>query len=56
MDLVTIQMENGKEIELALCPEDAPITVANFIKLVQAGFYDGLILRIIRIFSGSMRR
>ena len=52
MDLVTIQMENGKEIELALCPEDAPITVANFIKLVQAGFYDGLIFH--RVIPGFM--
>ena len=29
-------------INLALFPKDAPGTVANFIKLVEGGFYDGL--------------
>ncbi len=30
------------EILIKLCPEYAPITVANFKKLVSSGFYDGL--------------
>lgn len=30
------------EIELILFPEDAPNTVANFEKLANTGFYDGL--------------
>lgn len=30
-------------IELELYPEDAPKTVANFTKLAQDGFYDGIV-------------
>lgn len=41
--MVVIEMENGGKIELELCPEAAPKTVANFLKLVGEGFYDGLI-------------
>ena len=40
--MVTIQMENGKEIKIELYPQIAPITVENFISLVKDGFYDGL--------------
>jgi len=44
-------MENGGQIKLELYPEQAPITVANFEKLVKEGFYDGLIFhRVIRGF------
>lgn len=44
-------MENGGIIEIELYPEHAPKTVANFEKLVKAGFYDGLIFhRVIRGF------
>lgn len=50
--MVTIQMENGKEIKLALYPDIAPITVENFVKLVKDGFYDGLIFH--RVISGFM--
>ena len=32
--MVTIQMENGKEIKIELYPQIAPITVENFISLV----------------------
>ena len=39
--MVTIQMENGKEIKIELYPQIAPITVENFISLVEDGFYDG---------------
>ena len=49
--MVTITMENGGVIKLELYPEIAPITVANFEKLVKEGFYDGLIFhRVIRGF------
>ncbi len=49
--MVTIIMENGGVIKLELYPEVAPITVANFEKLVKQGFYDGLIFhRVIRGF------
>ncbi len=50
--MVTIQMENGKEIKLELCPDVAPVTVENFVKLVREGFYDGLIFH--RVISGFM--
>lgn len=49
--MVVIEMENGKEIEIELYPEIAPITCENFEKLVKSGFYDGLIFhRVIRGF------
>ena len=38
---VTIETNKGA-IKFALYEEDAPITTANFIKLAEAGFYDGL--------------
>jgi len=41
--IVTIAMENEEEIVLELDPSAAPNTVANFISLVEEGFYDGLI-------------
>ena len=40
--MVTITMENGKQIRIELKPEFAPKTVANFEKLAKKGFYDGL--------------
>lgn len=50
--MVVIEMENGKKIKIELYPEHAPITVANFEKLVKEGFYDGLIFH--RVISGFM--
>jgi len=50
--MVVIEMENGKKIKLELYPEYAPITVANFEKLVKEGFYNGLTFH--RIISGFM--
>jgi len=52
MALVTIQMENGKEIKLELYPDVAPISVENFVKLVKDGFYNGLIFH--RVIPGFM--
>ncbi|WP_020616735.1 peptidylprolyl isomerase [Paenibacillus daejeonensis] len=37
-----IKMENGAEIVLDLFDTDAPNTVANFEKLANSGFYNGL--------------
>lgn len=40
--LVTMELENGGVVEIILYPNSAPNTVANFISLIQQGFYDGL--------------
>ena len=37
----SITMENGEIIPFELYEEDAPGTVANFVKLVKEGYYDG---------------
>ncbi len=50
--MVVIEMEGGKEIEIELCPEAAPKTVANFESLVKEGFYDGLTFH--RVIPGFM--
>ena len=41
--VVTIEMENGGVMKVELYPETAPNTVANFISLVEKGFYNGTI-------------
>ncbi len=41
--IVTMEMENGNKIKIELYPKIAPNTVANFISLIETGFYDGLI-------------
>ena len=51
-DLVRIEMENGGVMVVRLFPETAPLTVANFRKLVKKGFYDGLIFH--RVIPGFM--
>lgn len=51
-DLVMIEMQDGDKIVIELCPNEAPITVANFKKLVSQKFYDGLIFH--RVISGFM--
>ncbi len=43
MKYVKIEMENGDIMKGELYPEKAPKTVENFIKLVEDGFYNGLI-------------
>ena len=51
-DKVTITLENGKEIKLELFKDVAPITVQNFLNLVDEKFYDGLIFH--RVIEGFM--
>lgn len=51
-DFVKITMQNSDEIVVELMPDVAPLTVANFKKLVGQGFYDGLIFH--RVISGFM--
>ena len=41
--VVTITMAGGEKIVVELEPKTAPNTVANFISLVEDGFYNGLI-------------
>ena len=50
--IVTITMENGGVIKAELYPEIAPNTVANFVNLVEQGFYNGLIFH--RVIPGFM--
>ena len=50
--MVIIEMDNGSQIKIELDPSVAPITVANFEKLVKEGFYDGLTFH--RIIPGFM--
>ena len=50
--IVTITMENGQKIMAELYPEVAPISVNNFISLIQKGYYDGLIFH--RVIQGFM--
>lgn len=50
--MVTIEMENGKKIELELLDEHAPNTAANFRSLAANGFYNGLCFH--RVISGFM--
>jgi peptidyl-prolyl cis-trans isomerase B (cyclophilin B) len=50
--MVTIEMEDGGVIHAELYPNIAPNTVNNFISLIKAGFYDGLIFH--RVISGFM--
>ena len=50
--IVTFEMENGKTFKAELYPDKAPNTVNNFISLVGAGYYNGLIFH--RVIAGFM--
>jgi peptidyl-prolyl cis-trans isomerase B (cyclophilin B) len=50
--MIILEMENGKEMKIDLFPDIAPISAANFEKLVKEGFYDGLIFH--RVIPGFM--
>ena len=52
LPIATIEMANGDVMKLELYPDVAPNTVANFIELANAGFYDGLIFH--RVIAGFM--
>jgi len=52
LPVATIEMVNGDVIKLELYPDIAPNTVANFVELANAGFYDGLIFH--RVIPGFM--
>ena len=52
MEKVKVTMENGGEFIIELCPEQAPITCENFLKLVKSGFYNGLTFH--RVIDGFM--
>jgi len=52
LPIATIDMANGDVMKLELYPDVAPNTVANFIELANAGFYDGLIFH--RVIPGFM--
>ncbi|WP_407268749.1 peptidylprolyl isomerase [Radiobacillus sp. PE A8.2] len=43
MKQATIEFENGEVIKIEMYDEAAPNTVANFEKLANSGFYDGVI-------------
>ena len=50
--MVRITMKDGGVIDIELDEKAAPITVENFLKLVNAKFYDGTIFH--RVISGFM--
>lgn len=50
--IVTIEMEDGGKIVAERYPDVAPISVNNFVSLINKGFYDGIIFH--RVISGFM--
>ena len=50
--VVTITMENGRQMIAELYPEVAPESVNNFISLIEKGYYDGLTFH--RVIPGFM--
>ena len=50
--IVTFTMANGDIIKAELYPDTAPVSVNNFISLIKAKFYDGLIFH--RVIKGFM--
>lgn len=49
---ILITMKNGDTMEAELYPEIAPITVENFLKLIDKKFFDGTVFH--RIIKGFM--
>ena len=48
---IEIEMEDGGIMSAELYPDIAPITVENFVKLINENFFDGLIFhRVIKDF------
>ena len=50
--MIIMELENGKTVKIELDASAAPLTVANFEKLVRRGFYDGLTFH--RVIPGFM--
>ena len=50
--IVTFTMANGDVIKAELYPDIAPVSVNNFISLINSKFYDGLIFH--RVIKGFM--
>lgn len=50
--VVTMEIENLGTVKIVLYPDVAPITVNNFISLINQGFYNGLIFH--RVIPGFM--
>lgn len=50
--IITITMENGKQMKAELYPEVAPNTVNNFISLIKKGYYNDVIFH--RVIPGFM--
>ena len=52
-EIIKVRMETSEGvIELELYPKEAPLTVANFVKYVEDGFYNGLVFH--RVISNFM--
>ncbi len=49
---IVITMQDGGVIKAELYPQTAPITVENFVKLIEQKFFDGLVFH--RVISGFM--
>lgn len=49
---VKITLADNREMNLELYPDAAPISVSNFVKLADSGFYDGLCFH--RVIDGFM--
>ena len=52
--LIEIEMENGDVMKGELYPEVAPITVENFLKLIDEDFFAGLIFH--RVIPGFIQK
>ncbi|MBO5286123.1 MAG: peptidylprolyl isomerase [Clostridia bacterium] len=52
MTKLRIELRNGKHMDLILDEKSAPLTVDNFLKYVDDGFYNGLIFH--RVIPGFM--
>ena len=50
--IIVITLEDDRQIKVELYPDVAPITVANFLKLVDQKFFDGVCFH--RVISGFM--